>query len=88
MEKDARIYVAGHRGLVGSSLVRQLRAQGYDNLLLRTHAELDLTDGAAVAEFFAAERPDHVLLAAPRWAAYGPTKAILQISFASTWQYS
>jgi GDP-L-fucose synthase len=66
MEKDARIYVAGHRGLVGSSLVRQLRTQGYDNLLLRTHAELDLTDGAAVAEFFAAERPDHVLLAAAK----------------------
>lgn len=66
MEKDARIYVAGHRGLVGSSLVRQLQAQGYGNLLLRTHAELELTDGAAVAEFFAAERPDHVLLAAAK----------------------
>lgn len=66
MERDARIFVAGHRGLVGSSMVRQLRGQGYGNLLLRTHAELDLTDGAAVASFFAAERPDYVILAAAK----------------------
>ncbi|MBU1228505.1 MAG: GDP-L-fucose synthase [Proteobacteria bacterium] len=66
MDKDARIYVAGHRGLVGSALVRQLAAQGFTNLLRRTHAELDLTDGAAVAAFFAAERPQCVILAAAK----------------------
>lgn len=66
MDKDARIFVAGHRGLVGSALVRQLRGQGYGNLLTRTHAELDLTDAARVSEFFAATRPEHVILAAAK----------------------
>jgi len=63
---QARIYVAGHRGLVGSALVRALRASGYEQLVLRTHAELDLTDRAAVDAFFAEERPDVVMLAAAR----------------------
>jgi GDP-L-fucose synthase len=62
----ARIYVAGHRGLVGSALVRTLHKNGFRNLILRTHAELDLTDGAAVARFFASERPEYVVLAAAR----------------------
>lgn len=66
MDQDAKIYVAGHRGLVGSALVRALCAQGYQNLLLRTHAELDLLDQAATARFFAAERPDCVFLAAAK----------------------
>lgn len=66
MEKDAKIYVAGHRGLVGSALVRNLRAKGYDNLLLRTHAELELTDQGATADFFAKEKPDYVFLAAAK----------------------
>ena len=66
MEKDAKIYVAGHRGMVGSAIVRALRAQGYDNIITRTHAELDLTDQRAVAEFFAAERPEYVFLAAAK----------------------
>src|SRR5512147_1428314 len=66
MEADSKIFVAGHRGLVGSALVRQLKALGYANILTRGHAELDLTDGAAVAAFFAAERPDYVLLAAAK----------------------
>ncbi|MBI4995426.1 MAG: GDP-L-fucose synthase [Rhodocyclales bacterium] len=66
MDKDARIYVAGHRGLVGSALVRNLRGGEYRNLLTRTHAELDLTDQASVARFFAEERPDFVFLAAAR----------------------
>jgi len=66
MNKHAKIYVAGHRGLVGSALVRQLQAQGYSNLLTRTHAELDLTDQDAVATFFAAEKPDYVFLAAAK----------------------
>jgi GDP-L-fucose synthase len=62
----AKIYVAGHRGLAGSALVRRLRAAGYENLVLRTHAELELTDAAAVRRFFEAERPQHVLLAAAK----------------------
>ncbi|MBT9463092.1 GDP-L-fucose synthase [Hydrogenophaga sp.] len=66
MHTDTRIYVAGHRGLVGSAIVRQLRAAGHDNLLLRTHAELDLTDGNATRDFFAQERPECVFLAAAR----------------------
>lgn len=61
-----RIFVAGHRGLVGSAIVRQLRAAGIDNLVLRTHAELDLVDQHAVDDFFAAERPEQVFLAAAK----------------------
>jgi GDP-L-fucose synthase len=66
MDTDARIFVAGHRGLVGSAIVRRLRHAGYGNLLLRTRAELDLRDPAAVDRFFAAERPSHVFLAAAK----------------------
>jgi GDP-L-fucose synthase len=62
----SRIYVAGHRGLVGSAVVRALRQQGHTNLVLRTHRELDLTDQLAVREFFAAERPQAVIMAAAR----------------------
>jgi len=64
--KDKRIYVAGHRGLVGSALMRQLRARGYANLVTRTHSELDLTDQVAVRAFFAEEKPEYVLLAAAK----------------------
>ncbi|TXH19819.1 MAG: GDP-L-fucose synthase [Gammaproteobacteria bacterium] len=66
MDLQGNIYVAGHRGLVGSAVVRRLRAESAGNLLLRTHAELDLTDQAAVDAFFAAERPDHVFLCAAK----------------------
>jgi GDP-L-fucose synthase len=66
MDPNARIFVAGHRGMVGSALVRELAAHGYRNLVTRTHAELDLTDQAAVARFFADARIDVVLLAAAR----------------------
>ena len=66
MKQDSKIYVAGHRGLVGSAILRQLSKRGYNNLLTRTHAELDLLDQAAVARFFATERPDYVVLAAAR----------------------
>ncbi|MEI6825218.1 MAG: GDP-L-fucose synthase [Desulfuromonadales bacterium] len=62
----ARIFVAGHRGMVGSAIVRRLQAEGHDNLLLRSSAELDLRNQAAVADFFASERPDYVFLAAAR----------------------
>ena len=66
MERDAKIYVAGHRGLVGSALMRNLETQGYGNFLTRTHAELDLTSQPAVEAFFAAEEPDYVFLAAAK----------------------
>jgi GDP-L-fucose synthase len=66
MEKQGRIYVAGHRGLAGSALVRALHARGYASLLTRSHAELDLTDQAATARFFREERPEYVFLAAAR----------------------
>lgn len=66
MDLNAKIYIAGHRGLVGSALVKNLQAKGYTNLLLRTHAELDLIDQKAVEAFFVAEKPDYVFLAAAR----------------------
>jgi GDP-L-fucose synthase len=66
ISEKAKTYVAGHHGLVGSALVRTLRAQGYQNLVLRTHAELDLLDQAATARFFAEEQPDCVFLAAAK----------------------
>ncbi len=66
MKETDKIYVAGHRGLVGSALMRQLQAKEYNNLVTRTHAELDLTDHSAVCHFFSVERPDYVLLAAAK----------------------
>ena len=66
MEKESKIFVAGHRGMVGSAIVRELRRQGYGNIITRTHAELDLTDQRAVEEFFASERPEYVFLAAAK----------------------
>ncbi len=64
IDKSAKIYVAGHRGLVGSAIWRNLESKGYTNLVGRTHAELDLLDGVAVRTFFDEERPDYVILAA------------------------
>ena len=66
MQNDTSIYVAGHRGLVGSAIVRRLRRSGYHNLVLRTHAELDLTDSVATQAFFEAERPQYVFMAAAK----------------------
>ena len=66
MEKDAKIYVAGHRGMVGSAIVRNLKKQGYTNLLLRTSKELDLRRQSDVEAFFAAEKPAYVFLAAAK----------------------
>ena len=66
MKPDSRIYVAGHRGLVGSAIVRRLQAGGYRNLITRTHAELDLTHQQAVNRFFENERPEYVFIAAAR----------------------
>ena len=66
MEKTAKIYVAGHRGMVGSAILRELQRQGYDNLVLRTHRELDLTRQAEVEAFFSEEKPEYVFLAAAK----------------------
>lgn len=66
MEKKSKIYVAGHNGMVGSAIVRLLKKEGYENLLLRSSAELDLTNQAAVAEFFEKEKPEFVFLAAAK----------------------
>ena len=63
---NQKIYVAGHRGMVGSAIVRTLQAQGYDNIIGRTHAELDLTNQAQAASFFKQEKPDQVYLAAAK----------------------
>ena len=66
MEKNSKIYVAGHRGLVGSAIVKNLESKGYKNLLLKTHKELDLLDQQAVKEFFETEKPEYVILAAAK----------------------
>jgi len=66
MQANSKIYVAGHRGLVGNAIVRNLQAKGFTHIISRTHAELDLTNQQAVAEFFAQEKPDYVFLAAAK----------------------
>ncbi|MDR1904340.1 MAG: GDP-L-fucose synthase [Treponema sp.] len=75
MEKNAKIYIAGHRGLVGSAIVRSLHVAGYENIITRTHAELDLTDQPAVKSFFSLEKPDYVFLAAARVGGIGANSA-------------
>ena len=66
MEQDSKIYVAGHKGMVGSAIVRELHRQGYTKLVTRTHAELDLCNQQAVNDFFAKEKPEFVFLAAAK----------------------
>ncbi|MHB1048549.1 MAG: GDP-L-fucose synthase family protein [Bacteroidota bacterium] len=66
MQKDSKIFVAGHRGLVGSAILRLLKEQGFTNLIVRTHAEVDLSDQPAVQAFFERERPEYVFLAAAK----------------------
>lgn len=66
MNKDAKIYVAGHRGMVGSAIIRKLQKEGYTNLISRTSAELDLRNQQAVTDFFASEKPNYVFLAAAK----------------------
>lgn len=66
MDKNSKIYIAGHRGLVGSAILKQLKAKGFTNFLLRTHAELDLVDSTAVSNFFSEEKPEYVFLAAAK----------------------
>ena len=64
LDKNAKIYVAGHRGLVGSAIWKNLEEKGYTNLIGKTHTELDLLDGVAVRRFFDEEQPEYVFLAA------------------------
>ncbi|MCC4227327.1 GDP-L-fucose synthase family protein [Zunongwangia profunda] len=66
MDKSSKIYVAGHRGLVGSAIVKNLKNKGYNNLIFRTHSELDLTNAIQVAQFFESEKPEYVILAAAK----------------------
>jgi GDP-L-fucose synthase len=66
MEKKSKIYIAGHRGLVGSAIVNKLISRGYTDLVFRTHAELDLTNQLAVEDFFSKEKPEYVILAAAK----------------------
>lgn len=75
MEKNSKIYVAGHRGMVGSAIVRELNRQGYDNIVTRTHAQLDLTDQRAVDKFFSEEKPEYVFLAAAKVGGIGANAA-------------
>ena len=66
MEKKAKIFIAGHRGLVGSAIVRELTKQGYTNLLYKSHKDLNLENQQAVIDFFKAEKPEYVILAAAK----------------------
>ncbi len=75
MNKNSKIYVAGHRGLVGSAMVRELENQGYTNLVMRTHQELDLENQQSVAEFFAIEKPEYVILSAAKVGGIGANSA-------------
>ena len=66
MDKNSKIYIAGHRGLVGSAIVRNLESKGFNNIICRTHKELDLTNQVEVRDFFEKERPEYVFLAAAK----------------------
>jgi GDP-L-fucose synthase len=66
MEKNAKIYVAGHRGMVGSAIIRKLKEEGFENIIFRTSSELDLRNQQAVSDFFQKEKPDYVFLAAAK----------------------
>ena len=79
MEKDAKIYVAGHRGMVGSAIVRQLEKEGYHNIITRTHKELNLCRQDDVEEFFAKEKPEYVSLQRQRLAVSWRTAKLLPI---------
>lgn len=75
MDKQDKIFVAGHRGLVGGAILRNLKKKGYSNIITRTHKELDLTNQAAVCDFFAMEKPDYVFLAAAKVGGIGANSA-------------
>ena len=84
MEKDSKIFVAGHRGLVGQAIVKSLREKGYSNLVFRNHAELDLISQAAVDAFFKAEKPHFIFLAAAKVGASAPIPLIPPTSSTKT----
>lgn len=77
MEKDAKIYVAGHQGMVGSAIIRELRRQGYESIVTRTHQELDLCRQEAVERFFETEKREYVFLAAARVGGIGANSEAL-----------
>jgi len=81
MNKDEKIYIAGHRGMVGSALSRKLKKIGYQNLIQRSHNELDLTCQQEVVTFFDNQRPDYVFLAAAKVGGFWPTITIQLSSF-------
>ena len=85
MQKDSRIYVSGHNGLVGSALFRRLKKEGYSNLIVRSRSELDLRDQAAVSSFFQAHHPEYVFLAAAKVGGNWPTVLIRRSSSTTTW---
>lgn len=66
MKQSDKIFVAGHRGLVGSAIVRKLKKEGFNNIIVRTHDELDLVDQRAVFQFFSEEKPDYVFMSAAK----------------------
>ena len=66
MKQSDKIFVAGHRGLVGSAIIRKLKSKGFNNIVTRTHNELDLTDQKAVLQFFSEEKPDYVFMCAAK----------------------
>lgn len=84
MDKNAKIYVAGHRGMVGSAIVRELQRQGYNNIITRTHKELDLCRQENVEKFFAEESPSTYSLPRPRSEASLPIRRRWPISCGST----
>jgi GDP-L-fucose synthase len=86
MKPGDKIFVAGHRGLVGSALVRRLQADGFTNLILRTRAELDLMNQKAVDDFFSVEKPDFVFLALPKLVVFMPTTLIQPTLFIKTYR--
>ncbi|MBQ7193905.1 MAG: NAD-dependent epimerase/dehydratase family protein, partial [Synergistaceae bacterium] len=77
MERDSKIYVAGHNGMVGSSIVRELKRQGYRNIITQTHSELDLTRQSDVESFFAKEKPEYVFVAAAKVGGIGANSSAL-----------
>ena len=88
LHKNAKIYIAGHRGLVGSAIWKNLQEKGYTNLVGRTHKELDLLDGVAVRRFFDEEQPEYVFLAAAFVAVSWQTASTVPISFTRISRYS
>lgn len=88
LDKSSKIYVAGHRGLVGSAIWNNLMQRGFTNLVGRTHKELDLLDPIAVREFFDKEQPDAVVLAAAHVGGIIPTCNTALISFTAIYRFS